>query len=246
MIFRLHCVLLGVFTVLGNVPLVSAQTWIEFSAFSHPQQPNTVVVQSLLHYGGTTALGTQAQFSPMGIVVIVDDPTEGSETNPTGTPNPDADPPPQNGASDDEQAVATILVRKGYEGVVNQPGDQPDWPRPTDTNYLPPDGKYQGRKPDLRVQDTFFDVYSPETSTSPKSIADNVQTKTERQCDRIIIKLPDPPEGKTVDQVIDEIIVEVQKKRDTPDNGIRDHMEELIVVKPDGTTRRLFPNGGIR
>ncbi len=70
-------------------------------------------------------------------------------------------------------------------------------------------------------------------------------TDAETQCDRVIVKLPDPPTGKTIDDVIAEIIVEVQKKRDTPDTGTRDDLEELIVVKPDGTIQRLFPNGGV-
>jgi len=137
------------------------------------------------------------------------------------------------------------MVRLGYEDVINQPSDnEPDWPD-DDPDYQQPDGKYKGKEPDYRIQGELFDLYTPEDDTTPKNIADKIDKKAETQCDRVIVKLPDPPTGKTIDEVIDEIIDEVQKKRDTPDTGTRDDLEELIVVKPDGSIQRLFPNGGV-
>lgn len=243
-------------TLLCGHRICTAQTWTEFSTFVHPEQPDTFVMQTLLHYGGTNAFSIQTQFSLQGIVIVTDDPTEGSTTAPTGTPNPNAPPPPANGANADEQAVAGIMTCLGYTGVTNQPfGSNPNSPNilPTDTNYLPgpPPGKYYDPdptkipRPDIRIEGNLFDIYSPTPTKTPKGIVDVVQEKTESQCDRIIVKLPDPPTGKTIDDVITEIVDEVNKKRKTPDNGIRDDLEELIVVKSDGTIKRFFPGGGV-
>jgi len=72
-----------------------------------------------------------------------------------------------------------------------------------------------------------------------------VDGKARNQCDRIIIQLPDPPDGTSEDVFIDKIIDEVNLKRGTPGSGCREDLEELFVYKSDGTLQRLFPGGGV-
>jgi hypothetical protein len=57
------------------------------------------------------------------------------------------------------------------------------------------------------------------------------------QADRIILDLQ---VGFTEEQV-DAILKAVQDKRDTPDTAIRTKLQELWVVMPDGTIKKVFP-----
>lgn len=249
-------VFLGAAVMLANSTPVYSQATprrIEASSFFLQEPTDTFAIKLSVDYGGERKIEAQLEFSVFGLRVVVQDPTVGDETIPTGTPDPNAPPPPGNGANPDETAVAGIMTCLGYENVINQPfGNPPTAPTvlPTDTNYLPgpPPGKYHRPnlpRPDLRIQGDLFDVYSPQSATPIKNVVSNIQEKTEEQCDRIIIKLPTPPTGQTVDQYVGEIVTEVNIKRNTPGSGIRDDLQELIVVKPDGTIKRLFPGGGV-
>ena len=211
---------------LGQEPVVTSKT-LDSTPLLGPG------VEIRLDFGQSNYFASQ--FRTTGLVV--DDPTTGSETKPGGKPNPTATPPAGNGANADEQAVATTIVREGYT-IINQPPILP-----TDTDHLPgpPPGKYNGKKPDYRIEGKLFDLYSPTPTKTPTGIADVIDQKAGTQVSRVIVKLPPPPKDKTIDDVITEIVKEVQKKRDTPDTGTRDDLEELWVVKPDGTIVKLFP-----
>jgi hypothetical protein len=97
--------------------------------------------------------------------------------------------------------------------------------------------KYPGAKPDLKINGDYFDVYSPKTSTSPRNIAATVDKKVGEQAGRIVLDLQiDFTEGQ-----IRDVLDAIQGRRDTPDTATREKLEELWVVMPDGSIRKLFP-----
>lgn len=225
-------------------------------------------VEMRLYSGGAIYYATQFRISEFGVTVEEDEPTTGTTTNPSGGEKPK---PPGNGADPNEEWVGDKLGDGGYT-VLNQPLGKADGtgtytPLPTDTDYLPerpvldsdgnpvldddgnpktlPKGKYHPKRPDLRIEGELFDIYTPEAATDGRAIAGRVDEKARSQCDRVIIDLHNRPNDATLDTTITEIITEVNKKRNTPGTGIREDMEELLVVKPDGTIVRLFPGGGV-
>lgn len=208
------------------------QPWIETSSFVHPEQPDTFVFQTVLHYGGSNAFATQAQFSFGGIVVVIDDPTEGSKTEPSGEPDPNAPEPPRNGSNDAEHGVAVLIVRDGYV-ITQQPTIPEDDPFRDD---------YPTSNPDYKIEDHYFDLYSPANSTPANNVADNVDTKIGSQVDHVIIEFPTDATDERVQEVIDAI----QGKRDTPDTATRDDLEEIWIIKPDRTIERIFPDGRLK
>jgi len=104
-----------------------------------------------------------------GTIIVIGDPTEGSETEPNGTPGPEAEPPDFDDDTDDnEKEVGTALVRLGYENFIDKPADNdPDWP--SDPDYEEPDGKYKGKKPDYQVQGVPIELFTPD-SNDPRGI----------------------------------------------------------------------------
>jgi hypothetical protein len=207
--------------------------WTEVTGFVHPEDPDTFVIQYVYHYGGTNALAVQEQYTPFGVIIVTDEPTEGSTTSPSGPLNPNAPTPPRNGASDAENAVAGVIVQGGYT-VVQQPK-----PIPANDPFRT---KYPNSDPDYKIEGRYFDLYSPQNTTPAGNVASNVNDKAGGQVDRIIIEFP----PGTTPQRIQDVIDEIQVYRNTPDSGTRKKLEEMWIIKPDRTIEKIFPGGRLR
>ena len=97
--------------------------------------------------------------------------------------------------------------------------------------------KYPRSKPDLKINGDYFDIYSPKPTTPAKNIANTVDNKVGTQAGRIVLDLQiDFTEGQ-----IRDVIDAIQGRRDTPDSATREKLEEIWVVMPDGSIKKVFP-----
>jgi hypothetical protein len=145
----------------------------------------------------------------------------GDHTQPSRTPNPNAEPdgtptrirdnesPENKLALQRENESAQILARKGYQVEQNPstPGD---------------------KNPDYRIEGEIFDNYAP-TSGNARNIADTIEDKvTSGQADRIVLNLTD----SNVD--LDRMRAQL---RDWPIEGLK----EVKVIDKNGNVVDLYP-----
>lgn len=77
------------------------------------------------------------------------------------------------------------------------------------------------KNPNFLINGRVFDCYSPQSSTKPDGVIDNIAKKTREQADRIILNLENYPADST----------EILKKRiQDKINGDLKHLKELIVI----------------
>jgi hypothetical protein len=168
------------------------------------------------------------------LVAFMLEKSDGSETKPdkktfppgsTGT-----DRTPKQGDQEDKRAAdrekkVGDIVDDDYQ-IERQPKVSPEHK-----------GKYPDSNPDVKINDEYCDIYSPTTTTPPRNIADTVDSKVGTQADRIILDL----QIDFTEQQILEILDAIQRRRDTPDTATREKLEEIWVIMPDGSIKKVFP-----
>lgn len=139
----------------------------------------------------------------------------------TGTPRPDTVGTPQ---GDSERHVNERF--KEVFKVIQEPKDN-------ETGYNP----NRSGEPELKVNDTYFDVYRPEsTETATDTIGDTISDKSKNQVPGVVVDC----RHLTIEKIAD-IVRRTEVLRSDPTRTFGANNEELIVIGIDGGFTRYWP-----
>jgi len=100
---------------------------------------------------------------------------------------------------------------------------------------------------DVPFSCSLFDLYTPMANRTAKNIVSTIEAKADEQVERVIVHFAkvsaaDFPAKRT------EVIQIINNNRavEVGGFGVRQDMQELWIITPDGVIEKLFPNGGIK